>query len=115
MKADQRDQAVDRHRPGVVGHDQRAALSRDVFRTEHFDSEVLLRDRPDRRQDQLLGQLRVEAKLVHGVITGQTAAYESEELGRTTLPVGSEHLLGSSHKRGNQLADRDPLGGVDAR
>ena len=45
-------QRVERDRAGVVGHDQRAALGRDVLDAADLDPEPLLGERPQQRQQE---------------------------------------------------------------
>ena len=58
-------QAVERDGAGVVGDHQRAALGGDVLQAADLEPEPLLRDRSQRRHEEALGQLAVEAVVVH--------------------------------------------------
>ena len=76
----------------MVGDHQRAALGGEVLDAAHLDPEPLLGERPQRGQQQPLGDLGVEAVLVDLVVAGQPAAQERQELGELRLPVVAEDL-----------------------
>ena len=61
-------EAVQRQRPGVVGDQQRRAGERDVLDPAHLDPEPVPDQRPHGRQEDLLGELRIEAELVDRVL-----------------------------------------------
>ncbi len=90
MVVEQRDlghHRVERDGARVVGHDQRAAVGRDVLQAARLDPEVLLVQRPQRRQQHVLGELGVEAELVDLDVAGQPAADERQSGGHLALPL----------------------------
>ncbi len=90
MVVEQRDlghHRVERDGARVVGHDQRTALGRDVLQAARLDPEVVLVQRPQRRQQHVLGELGVEAELVDLDVAGQPAADERERGGHLALPL----------------------------
>ena len=102
-----RHQAVERHRPGVVGHDERAALGRDVVQAAHLEPEPLLRDRAQRGHEEALGQLTVEAVVVDLVVALEPTARERHQLGEAPLPVVTEDVLRRALRGGEPVADGD--------
>ena len=65
------------------------------------------RERPQRGEQQPLGDLGVEAVLVDLVVAGQPAPQERQEPGELRLPVVAEDLGGARLERGQPLAGRD--------
>jgi len=78
--AELHDHGVDRKRPGVVRHEQRRALGRDVLQTHPFRPPVPPVQLPDGRGEHLLGQLGVEPELVDVVLPGGPPRQEGEEV-----------------------------------
>ena len=99
-------QAVERDGAGVVGDHQRAALGGDVLQAADLEPEPLLGDRAQRRHEEALGQLAVEAVVVHDVVAVQPATYERHQLGGPALPVVAEDLHG--RRPGAPAASRPP-------
>ena len=95
------------HRAGVVGDHQRAALGGDVLQAAHLEAEPLLRDRAQRRHEEALGQLAVEAVVVDLVVALEPAAHERHQLGEAALPVVAEDLLAAPWSGGEPVADGD--------
>ena len=83
-------QRVQRDRAGVVGDDQRAALVRHVVQAGGLDAEPRPVQRPQERQQHVVGEVGVEAELVDGVVAGQAPAQEGKRGGERRLPVGRE-------------------------
>ncbi len=111
-------QGVDGQRAGVVGHDQRAALGGDVLDAADLDPEPLLGQRPQRREQELLGDLRVEPELVDLVVAGQPSPQQRQHLGQLRLPLVAPDLAGAVLERrppgvGGHRTQRteDPVGG----
>ena len=88
-----RHRRVDRDRAGVVGDDQRAAVGGHVLHAAGLDPEVLLVERPQRRQRDVVGEVGVEAELVDLVVAGDPAAQERQAAGELALPVGAPRRL----------------------
>ena len=63
-------------------------------------------------EQELLGDLAVEAVVVDGEVAGQPAAQEREELREPRLPVLAEELLGGRGERRQPLQRRDARDGV---
>jgi len=59
---------------GVVGHEQRTAVGREVLDAVHLDPEPLVIERPEQREDDVLGEVGVEAEVVDGVVAGHPPA-----------------------------------------
>ena len=102
-------------RAGVVGDDQGATLGRDVLDAADLDPEPLLRDRPQRGDEEALGDLGVEAVLVDVVVAAHPAAQERQEARELRLPLVAEQLAGrragtrpASHRRGCRPTARGP-------
>ena len=83
-----RHQRVDRDGAGVVGDHQPAAGARHVLQAEGLDPEPLLVERPQDRQQEVVGQVGVEAELVGLVLPGDAAAQEVHGVGELVLPAG---------------------------
>lgn len=80
-------QPVQRQRAGVVGDDERPAVRRDVLDALHLHAEVLLREGPQQRHEDLVGQLLVVAELVHLVVAGDAPPQEGQTAREPPLPV----------------------------
>ena len=93
--------------PEWLDDDQRAALGREVLEAAGLDPEPLLGERPERGQQQPLGDLGVEAVLVDLVVAGEPTAQEGQEPRELGLPVVAEHLARPALQRGQ------PVGGDD--
>ena len=77
--------------PGVVAHDQRARVGRHVLEPGGLDPEPRPVQRPHQRQEDLVGQLGVEAEVVHPVVTGHPPAHEVQPaLVQRDLVVGPD-------------------------
>jgi hypothetical protein len=102
---------VDRDRAGVVGHHQRTALGRDVLDAVHLDPEPLLRQRPQPREEESLGDLLVEAELVDLVVSCDPTPREREQVGELLLPVDLAEILlrGSGDGRDDHLGALEHL------
>jgi len=90
-------QGVDRNRAGVVGDEQRRAVGGQVMRPDHLDPEIVPVEQAQQRVEDGIGQLGVEAELVHLVAPGQPATQEREQVGDPLLPVVG--LRGVVHPR----------------
>ena len=100
--ADRGHQRVERDGAGVVGDDQRATVVRHVVQARGLDPEPLPVERPQRRQDDVVGEVGVEAEVVDVVVAGQAAAQEGERVGECRLPLGRERgggRIGGSGRR----------------
>ena len=64
VDGDLRHQRVDGDRAGVVGDDQRATLGGDVLDAAHLDPEPVPVERTQHGQENVLGEVGVEAELV---------------------------------------------------
>ena len=87
QEAELQHQRIHRHRAGVIGHEHGRALRRHVRQPQPLSTPVVLPYRPQDRQEHLLGELRVEAKLVDLVVAGGAA---SQGVQQPTDMVGLE-------------------------
>ena len=71
---------------------------------QRLDPEPLLVQRPQRRQEDVVGEVGVEAEVVDLVVAGQPAAQEGQRAGQAALPTG----LGADG--GDLFGCRDALG-----
>lgn len=74
---DRRHERIDGDHPGVVGHHQCTACGRDVLDAADLDPEPLLEQRPERGQEDTVGEVRVVTELVHLVVPRETPAHEA--------------------------------------
>ena len=110
VQRDRGHQRVERNGAGVVGDDQRAALVRHVVQAGGLDPEPRPVERPQQRENDVVGEVGVEAELVDVVVAGQPAAQEGERVGERRLPFGRERsgvALGGS--------PAEPVGGSTPR
>ena len=73
-------------------------------------AEPLLGNRSDRRHEEPLGDLGVEAVLVDGVVAGHAAAQERQERSQPRLPVLTEDLARGAGEAGEPVDRRDARG-----
>ena len=90
VQRDRGHQRVERDGAGVVGDDQRAARVRHVLQAGGLDPEPRPVQRPQQREDDVVGEVGVEAELVDLVVAGQPAAQERQRVRQGGLPPGRE-------------------------
>ena len=91
LRRDQAQEFVDRQRARVVGDDERPALGRDVLHALALHPEPAVEQRPQQREQDVVGQVGVEAELVGLVLAGQAPAEELQAAGELLLPAGRGH------------------------
>ena len=105
-------QRVERDRAGVVGDHQRAAVVGDVLEAGDLGAEPVLVQRAQQRQQNVLGELRVEAEVVDLVVAGEPAAQEGERRRRAGAPTRL-HSDAYSGSGSGSLARPGPARGPD--
>ena len=70
----------------MVGDHERATVGRDVLDPVYVDPEPLLGKRSQRRQQETIGDLVVEAELVDLVVAGDAPAQEGQQPGELAIP-----------------------------
>ena len=88
--------AYDRHGARVVGHQQRATLVRDVLQAAGLDAEPLLVQRPQRREQDAVGQFGVESGVIDLILPRHAATQERERGRHPGVPV---HVLLRTRQR----------------
>ncbi len=103
------DHPVQRHRAGMVADQQGRAAGRQVLRAAHLDPEPGLHQGPEQRQEDLGGELRVEAELVDRVVTGEPVPGELGYLVDRVRPLHPERLGQAgqtAHRVGGEVTHR---------
>ena len=111
VQRDRGHQRVERDGAGVVGDDQRPALVGDVVQAGGLDPEPRPVQRPQQREDDVVGELGVEAELVDGVVAGRACGAGTRARRRARPPsrAGARAPPRCRRTRARRRPAREPL------
>jgi len=90
----------------MVGDHQRTACGGQVTDTGRLDAEPISVQRPQQRQQDVIGKIRVEAEFVDGVVPAQAPACECQQIGQVAVPLGLGRILLRRFDRWHRLRVR---------